>query len=178
MMSHVKRQISAYICVMCAHLILKKGNSSFLRSQIIVLYFCPSTWDFQFTLLTLSVRSSLFLTCLIKCYTRALFSESSCWFNVILVLQCLCNESSCAHCYDAFVLFSAIVVEVQGYVVTCSCVSEVIRHLFIHILLSIYDFTVCVQEDSEKTGKVTSAGMYFLHFQVYRMDSTLNAVWY
>lgn len=34
----------------------------------------------------------------------------------------------------------------------------------------------CIQEDSEKTGKVTSAGMYFLHFQVYRMDSTVNAV--
>ncbi|KAF7133015.1 hypothetical protein RHSIM_Rhsim09G0105400 [Rhododendron simsii] len=33
-----------------------------------------------------------------------------------------------------------------------------------------------LQEDSEKTGKVTSAGMYFLHFQVYRMDSTVNAL--
>lgn len=33
-----------------------------------------------------------------------------------------------------------------------------------------------IQEDSEKAGKVTSAGMYFLHFQVYRMDSTVNAV--
>ncbi|KAL9389536.1 hypothetical protein Peur_018141 [Populus x canadensis] len=32
------------------------------------------------------------------------------------------------------------------------------------------------KEDSEKSGKVTSAGMYFLHFQVYRMDSTLNAL--
>ncbi|KAF2592437.1 hypothetical protein F2Q70_00045089 [Brassica cretica] len=32
------------------------------------------------------------------------------------------------------------------------------------------------QEESEKTGKVTSAGMYFLHFQVYRMDSTVNAL--
>ncbi|XP_028757889.1 chaperone protein dnaJ 15 isoform X2 [Neltuma alba] len=32
------------------------------------------------------------------------------------------------------------------------------------------------KEDSEKTGKVTSAGMYFLHFQVYRMDSTVNAL--
>ncbi|KAJ6350953.1 hypothetical protein OIU78_006970 [Salix suchowensis] len=31
-------------------------------------------------------------------------------------------------------------------------------------------------EDSEKSGKVTSAGMYFLRFQVYRMDSTLNAL--
>ncbi|KAH0467244.1 hypothetical protein IEQ34_004482 [Dendrobium chrysotoxum] len=31
-------------------------------------------------------------------------------------------------------------------------------------------------EDSEKTGKVTSAGMYFLHFQVYRMDSAVNAL--
>ncbi|CAI0552956.1 unnamed protein product [Linum tenue] len=30
--------------------------------------------------------------------------------------------------------------------------------------------------NSEKTGKVTSAGMYFLHFQVYRMDSTVNAL--
>ncbi|MCE3051719.1 hypothetical protein HAX54_050587 [Datura stramonium] len=33
-----------------------------------------------------------------------------------------------------------------------------------------------LQEDSEKAGKVTSAGMYFLHFQVYRMDSTVNAL--
>ncbi|CAI0552954.1 unnamed protein product [Linum tenue] len=33
-----------------------------------------------------------------------------------------------------------------------------------------------LSEDSEKTGKVTSAGMYFLHFQVYRMDSTVNAL--
>ncbi|PIA33343.1 hypothetical protein AQUCO_04100039v1, partial [Aquilegia coerulea] len=32
------------------------------------------------------------------------------------------------------------------------------------------------KEDSEKTGKVTSAGMYFLHFQVYRLDSTVNAL--
>ncbi|GMP83374.1 hypothetical protein CsSME_00037311 [Camellia sinensis var. sinensis] len=37
-------------------------------------------------------------------------------------------------------------------------------------------YHACIQEDSEKTGKVTSAGMYFLHFQVYRMDSTLNAL--
>ena len=37
-------------------------------------------------------------------------------------------------------------------------------------------YHVYVQEDSEKSGKVTSAGMYFLHFQVYRMDSTVNAV--
>ncbi|GKC73662.1 hypothetical protein Tco_1119545, partial [Tanacetum coccineum] len=31
-------------------------------------------------------------------------------------------------------------------------------------------------EDSEKTGKLTSAGMYFLHFQVYRMDTSVNAL--
>ncbi|KAH9795119.1 Chaperone protein dnaJ 15 [Citrus sinensis] len=37
-------------------------------------------------------------------------------------------------------------------------------------------YGLALQEDSEKTGKVTSAGMYFLHFQVYRMDSTLNAI--
>ncbi|RYQ93610.1 hypothetical protein Ahy_B09g099868 isoform E [Arachis hypogaea] len=37
-------------------------------------------------------------------------------------------------------------------------------------------YGLALQEDSEKTGKVTSAGMYFLHFQVYRMDSTMNAV--
>lgn len=37
-------------------------------------------------------------------------------------------------------------------------------------------YNLALQEDSEKTGKVTSAGMYFLHFQVYRMDSTVNAL--
>ncbi|KAM7276214.1 hypothetical protein ACFE04_018080 [Oxalis oulophora] len=37
-------------------------------------------------------------------------------------------------------------------------------------------YGLALQEDSEKTGKVTSAGMYFLHFQVYRLDSTLNAL--
>ncbi|KAI3467067.1 hypothetical protein Pfo_023730 [Paulownia fortunei] len=36
-------------------------------------------------------------------------------------------------------------------------------------------YGLALQEDSEKTNKVTSAGMYFLHFQVYRMDSTVNA---
>jgi len=33
-----------------------------------------------------------------------------------------------------------------------------------------------LQEDSEKAGKVTAAGMYFLHYQVYRLDPTVNAV--
>ncbi|XP_058087131.1 chaperone protein dnaJ 15 isoform X2 [Magnolia sinica] len=37
-------------------------------------------------------------------------------------------------------------------------------------------YGLALQEDSEKTGKVTSAGMYFLHFQVYRMDTTMNAL--
>lgn len=37
-------------------------------------------------------------------------------------------------------------------------------------------YGLALQEDSEKTGKVTSAGMYFLHFQVYRVDSTENAL--
>ncbi|XP_077242878.1 chaperone protein dnaJ 15-like [Tasmannia lanceolata] len=37
-------------------------------------------------------------------------------------------------------------------------------------------YGLALQEDSEKTGKSTSAGMYFLHFQVYRMDSTVNAL--
>lgn len=44
-------------------------------------------------------------------------------------------------------------------------------------LVDIVWIYLSIQEDSEKTGKVTSAGMYFLHFQVYRMDSTVNAVW-
>ncbi|KAJ7555879.1 hypothetical protein O6H91_04G090700 [Diphasiastrum complanatum] len=35
---------------------------------------------------------------------------------------------------------------------------------------------LALQEDSVKTGKVTSAGMYFLHFQVYRLDPTINAL--
>ncbi|KAF3782756.1 Chaperone protein dnaJ 15 [Nymphaea thermarum] len=37
-------------------------------------------------------------------------------------------------------------------------------------------YGLALQEESEKTGKVTSAGMYFLRFQVYRMDSTTNAL--
>ncbi|KAI3502600.1 hypothetical protein L1887_30780 [Cichorium endivia] len=37
-------------------------------------------------------------------------------------------------------------------------------------------YNLTLQEESEKTGKVTSAGMYFLHFQVYRMDSSVNAL--
>ncbi|XP_072994145.1 chaperone protein dnaJ 15-like [Typha latifolia] len=37
-------------------------------------------------------------------------------------------------------------------------------------------YQLALQEESEKTGKVTSAGMYFLHFQVYHMDSTVNAL--
>ncbi|KAH7426840.1 hypothetical protein KP509_10G019600 [Ceratopteris richardii] len=35
---------------------------------------------------------------------------------------------------------------------------------------------LCLQEDSTKSGNVTSAGMYFLHFQVYRLDTTVNAM--
>ncbi|XP_020599467.1 chaperone protein dnaJ 15 [Phalaenopsis equestris] len=37
-------------------------------------------------------------------------------------------------------------------------------------------YGLALQEDCEKTGKFTSAGMYFLHFQVYRMDSAVNAL--
>ncbi|KAK1326728.1 Chaperone protein dnaJ 15 [Acorus calamus] len=37
-------------------------------------------------------------------------------------------------------------------------------------------YGLALQEECEKNGKVTSAGMYFLHFQVYRMDSTVNAL--
>eukprot|EP01018_Ginkgo_biloba_P022704 Gb_16860 [translate_table: standard] len=36
--------------------------------------------------------------------------------------------------------------------------------------------SLALQEDSAKTGKVTSAGMYFLHFQVYRLDPTANTM--
>ncbi|XP_010272055.1 PREDICTED: chaperone protein dnaJ 16 [Nelumbo nucifera] len=34
--------------------------------------------------------------------------------------------------------------------------------------------SLALQEDSAKTGKVTSAGMYFLGFPVYRLDQTVN----
>ncbi|KAK1297858.1 Chaperone protein dnaJ 15 [Acorus calamus] len=37
-------------------------------------------------------------------------------------------------------------------------------------------YGLALQEECEKTGKSTTAGMYFLHFQVYRMDSTVNAL--
>ncbi|KAK9027654.1 hypothetical protein V6N11_067479 [Hibiscus sabdariffa] len=36
--------------------------------------------------------------------------------------------------------------------------------------------SLALQEDSAKTGKVTSAGMYFLGFPVYRLDQTINSV--
>lgn len=36
--------------------------------------------------------------------------------------------------------------------------------------------SLALQEDSVKTGKVTSAGMYFLNFQVYRLDLRMNAL--
>ncbi|KAK3013319.1 hypothetical protein RJ639_009290 [Escallonia herrerae] len=35
---------------------------------------------------------------------------------------------------------------------------------------------LALQEDSAKTGKVTSAGMYFLGFPVYRLDQTSNSI--
>lgn len=57
---------------------------------------------------------------------------------------------------------------------TCSIVVTLQIEILWLFLLTQCHF--CIQEDSEKTGKVTSAGMYFLHFQVYRMDATLNAV--
>ncbi|XP_042484450.1 chaperone protein dnaJ 16 [Macadamia integrifolia] len=34
--------------------------------------------------------------------------------------------------------------------------------------------SLALQEDSAKTGKVTSAGMYFLGFPVYRLDESIN----
>ncbi|CAA6670609.1 unnamed protein product [Spirodela intermedia] len=36
--------------------------------------------------------------------------------------------------------------------------------------------SLALQEDSAKTGKVTSAGMYFLRFPVYRLDHAINSV--
>lgn len=68
----------------------------------------------------------------------------------------------------------------KNFFVVCLQYSCSLEHLAILQLTSCgwinVLYGVCVQEDSEKTGKVTSAGMYFLHFQVYRMDSTVNAV--
>lgn len=36
--------------------------------------------------------------------------------------------------------------------------------------------SLALQEDSTKNGKVTSAGMYFLGFPVYRLDQTMNSI--
>jgi hypothetical protein len=36
--------------------------------------------------------------------------------------------------------------------------------------------SLALQEDSKKTGKITSAGMYFLGFPVYRLDHTNNSM--
>jgi curved DNA-binding protein CbpA len=36
--------------------------------------------------------------------------------------------------------------------------------------------SLALQEDSKRTGKITSAGMYFLGFPVYRLDHTINSM--
>ncbi|CAN6477761.1 unnamed protein product [Victoria cruziana] len=36
--------------------------------------------------------------------------------------------------------------------------------------------SLALQEDSSRTGKITSAGMYFLRFPVYRLDRTINSM--
>ncbi|ESW29505.1 hypothetical protein PHAVU_002G075800 [Phaseolus vulgaris] len=36
--------------------------------------------------------------------------------------------------------------------------------------------SLALQEDSAKTGKITTAGMYFLGFPVYRLDQTMNSI--
>ncbi|XP_059445648.1 chaperone protein dnaJ 16 [Corylus avellana] len=36
--------------------------------------------------------------------------------------------------------------------------------------------SLALQEDSAKTGKITSAGMYFLGFPVYQLDQTMNSI--
>ncbi|CAH8253394.1 unnamed protein product [Arabidopsis lyrata] len=36
--------------------------------------------------------------------------------------------------------------------------------------------SLALQEDSKRTGKITSAGMYFLGFPVYRLDHTVNSM--
>lgn len=38
------------------------------------------------------------------------------------------------------------------------------------------DYGLALQENCEKTSKVTSAGMHFLHFQVYKRDSIVNVL--
>ncbi|RWV90312.1 hypothetical protein GW17_00047497 [Ensete ventricosum] len=56
------------------------------------------------------------------------------------------------------------------------CISAMVSTFVCQVFLRVLIPFLYHQEDSEKTGKATSAGMYFLHFQVYRMDSTVNAV--
>lgn len=82
-------------------------------------------------------------------------------------------EKQCAH------FFGVTISEEQaesGIVVRVSSASQSKFKLLYFEQDSHGGYGLALQEDSEKTGKVTSAGMYFLHFQVYRMDTTVNAL--
>ncbi|XP_077253259.1 chaperone protein dnaJ 15-like [Tasmannia lanceolata] len=82
-------------------------------------------------------------------------------------------EKQCAH------FFGVTINEQQaqaGIVVRVTSVSQSKFKLLYFEQEVAGGYGLALQEDSEKTGKVTSAGMYFLHFQVYRLDSSMNAL--
>ncbi|KAF9593212.1 hypothetical protein IFM89_020707 [Coptis chinensis] len=96
-------------------------------------------------------------------------------------------EKQCAHFFGVTILEeqaeAGIVVRVTS---AAQSKFKALAYLHLHLLnlLQLLYFEhdanggygLGLQEDSEKTGKVTSAGMYFLHFQVFRLDSTVNAL--
>ncbi|XP_022878224.1 chaperone protein dnaJ 16-like [Olea europaea var. sylvestris] len=89
--------------------------------------------------------------------------------------QPLCRkvEKQCAHFYSVTITEE----EAKGGFVCRVCSPEKSKFKLLY-----FDqeenggLSLVLQEDSAKTGKVTSAGMYFLGFPVYRMDQTQNSI--
>ncbi|KAG8051841.1 hypothetical protein GUJ93_ZPchr0001g31515 [Zizania palustris] len=82
-------------------------------------------------------------------------------------------DKQCAH------FFGVTIIEEQaqsGIVVRVTSAAQSKFKLLFFEQESNGGYGLALQEDSQKAGKMTSAGMYFLHFQVYRMDSTVNAL--
>ncbi|KAL7133010.1 hypothetical protein ABFS83_12G112600 [Erythranthe nasuta] len=89
--------------------------------------------------------------------------------------QSLCRkvEKQCAHFYSVTITET----EAQaGFVCRVNCSDKSKFKLLYFDQEDNGGLSLALQEDSSKTGKFTSAGMYFLGFPVYRMDPAHNSV--
>ncbi|XP_052882463.1 chaperone protein dnaJ 16-like isoform X1 [Gossypium arboreum] len=81
-------------------------------------------------------------------------------------------EKQCAHFYSVTITEEAR----DGFVCRVQSSDKSKFKLLYFELEENGGLSLALQEDSAKTGKVTSAGMYFLGFPVYCLDQTTNSV--